>query len=119
VMTAIFLCRRKLLGEDGSVRWGVVKVKQPGLFSPKFGATCSHAFTQSPQKFAVEPGIHSLACLDRCFALPQLLYRWWHQSGIFWIPHRTSLSVRYPHSNRSPSPNLELHRMRSYKKQER
>jgi hypothetical protein len=25
----------------------------------------------------------------RCFALPQLLYRWWHHSGIFWIPLRT------------------------------
>jgi hypothetical protein len=25
-------------------------VKQPDLFSPKFGATSSHVFTQSPQK---------------------------------------------------------------------
>jgi hypothetical protein len=30
--------RQKLLGDDGSVRGGVVMVKQPGLFSPKFGA---------------------------------------------------------------------------------
>jgi hypothetical protein len=30
-----------------------------------------------------------VACWDRCFALPQLLYRWRHQSGIFWIPPRT------------------------------
>jgi hypothetical protein len=37
-------------------------------------------------KVAVEPVIHSLACWDRCFALPQLLCRWQHQSGIFWIP---------------------------------
>jgi hypothetical protein len=29
-----------------------------------------------------------LACWDRCFALPQLLYRWRHQSVIFWIPPR-------------------------------
>jgi hypothetical protein len=35
----------------------------------------SYVFTQSPQKVAVEPGIHSLACWERCFALPQLLYR--------------------------------------------
>jgi lipase chaperone LimK len=34
-----FLFRQKLLGEDGSVRLGVVMVKQPGLFSPKFEAT--------------------------------------------------------------------------------
>jgi hypothetical protein len=27
---------QKLLGEDGSVKRGVVMVKQPGLFSPKF-----------------------------------------------------------------------------------
>jgi hypothetical protein len=80
--------RQKLLREDGSVRRGVVMVKQPGLFSPKFGATPSHVFTQLPQNIAVEPGIHSLACWDRCFALPQQLYRWQHQSGIFWIPTR-------------------------------
>jgi hypothetical protein len=77
-----FVFRQKLLGEDGSVRRGVV------MFSPKFGATSWHVFTQSPQNVAVEPGIHSLAYWDRCFALPQLLYRWPHQSGIFWIPPR-------------------------------
>jgi hypothetical protein len=37
---------------------------------------------------AAESGIHSLACWDRCFALPQLLCRWRHQSAIFWIPSR-------------------------------
>jgi hypothetical protein len=31
-----FLFRKKLLGEEGSVRQGVVMVKLPGLFSPKF-----------------------------------------------------------------------------------
>jgi hypothetical protein len=61
-------------------------VKQPGLFSPEFGVTSSHVFTQSLQNVAVEPWIHSLACWDRCFVLPQLLYRWRHHSGIFWIP---------------------------------
>jgi hypothetical protein len=80
-----FVLHHKLLGEDGSVRWSVVTVMQPGLFSPKFGATYSHVFKRSPQNFAVEPGIHSLASWDRCFALPQLLYRRRHQSGIFWI----------------------------------
>jgi hypothetical protein len=80
---------QKLLGKDGSVRRGVVMVKQPGLFSPKFGATSSHVFTQSPQSVAVEPGIHSLAFWDWCFALPQLLYRWRNQCGIFWIQRRT------------------------------
>jgi hypothetical protein len=45
-----FIFRQKLLGEDGSVRQVVFMVKQPGLFSPKFGATSSHVFTQSPQK---------------------------------------------------------------------
>jgi hypothetical protein len=54
--------RQKMLGEDGNVRRGVVMVKQPGLFSPKFGATSSHVFTQSPKNFAVEPGVHNLAC---------------------------------------------------------
>jgi hypothetical protein len=80
--------RQKLLGEDGIVRRGVVIVKQPGLFSPKFGKISSHVFTQSPQNFAVEPGIHSLACWDRCFAIPYLLYRWRHMSEIFLITPR-------------------------------
>jgi hypothetical protein len=78
--------RQKLLGEDGIVRRDVVTVKKPGLFSPKFGATSSHVFTESPQNVAVEPGIHSLACWVRCFALPQLLYRW-HKSRIFFGYH--------------------------------
>jgi hypothetical protein len=86
-----FVFRQKLLGEDGSVRRGVLIVKQPGLFSPKFGATSSHAFTQSPLNVAVEPGIHSLACWEKFFVLPQLLYRWRHQSGIFWIPPRKGI----------------------------
>jgi hypothetical protein len=68
------------------VRRSVVMVKQPYLFSPKFGATFSQVFTQSPQNVALEPGIQSLASWNRCFALPQLLYRWWHHSGIFWMP---------------------------------
>jgi hypothetical protein len=44
-----FVFRQKLLDEYGSVRRGVVVVKQPGLFLPKLGGTSSHVFTQSPQ----------------------------------------------------------------------
>jgi hypothetical protein len=47
--------RQKLLGEDGGVRRGVVVVKQPCLFLPKFGATSSHVFLQSQKNVAVEP----------------------------------------------------------------
>jgi hypothetical protein len=52
-----FAFRQKLLDEDGCVRRGVVMMKQPGLFSPTFGATSSHVFTQSPQnsEFTVWP----------------------------------------------------------------
>jgi hypothetical protein len=82
------LFRQKVLGDNGSMRRGFVMANQPGLFSSKFGATSSHVFTQSPQNVVLKPGIHSLACWDRCFALPQLLYRWRHQFGIFWIPPR-------------------------------
>jgi len=62
-----FVFRQELVGEDESVRWGTVMVKQPGLFSPKLGAMSSHVFTQSPQNFAAEPRIHSLACWDKFF----------------------------------------------------
>jgi hypothetical protein len=37
--------------------------------------------------------IHGSPTIYRCFALPQLLYRWRHQSRIFWIPPRI-LTVR-------------------------
>jgi hypothetical protein len=84
-----FVFRQKLLGEDESGR----RVKQRGLFSPKFGATSSHVFTQSPQNVAVELEIHSLVWWDKFFVLPQLLYRWRHQSGIFWIFLRTILNA--------------------------
>jgi len=49
------------------VRRGVVMLKQPGLFPLKLRAMSSHFFTQSPQNFAVEPGIHSSACWDKFF----------------------------------------------------
>jgi hypothetical protein len=81
-----FVFRQKLLGEDGIVRRGVVLVKQPGLFSPNFGASSSHVYTQLPQNVAVKPGIHSSVCAEKILFLPQLLYRWRHQFGIFWIP---------------------------------
>jgi hypothetical protein len=91
-----FVFRQKLLGDDGSERRDIVMVKQSDLFSPKLGATSSHVLTQSPQNVAVETGIHSLACWDRCFALPQLLYRWLHQPGLFSIPLR---SFNHAHKN--------------------
>jgi hypothetical protein len=69
--------------EKGALSWWCSQV-----CSPKFGATSSHVFTQSPPNVAVEHGIHSLAYSERCFALPHLLYRWRHQSGIFCIPLR-------------------------------
>ena len=83
-----FVFRHELVGDDGSVRRGVVMVKQPGLFSPKLGTMSSQVFTQSLQNFAVEPGIHSLACWKKFFVHNPLLYKWRHQSGIFWIAPR-------------------------------
>jgi len=88
-----FNFHQKLLGEDGSVRWSVVMVKQPGLLLPKFGATSSHVFMHSPQNVAVEPGIHSLACWDKFFVHNSLdikesddhaLDIAFHLSGLFW-----------------------------------
>jgi len=57
-----FVFRQKLVGEDGSVRLGVVMAKQPGLFSSNLGVVSSHIFTESPQSFSVENGIHSSTC---------------------------------------------------------
>jgi hypothetical protein len=83
---------QKLLGEDGIVTRGVVMAKQPGLFWQKFGEKSSHDFTHSPLTVPLEAGIPYLAGWDRCFALPQLLYTWRHQSGIFWIKSRKCLT---------------------------
>jgi hypothetical protein len=44
-----FIFRQKMLGEDRSVKWGVVMVKQPGLFSPKFRATSSRSHHKTLQ----------------------------------------------------------------------
>jgi len=88
-----FVFCQKLLGEDGSVRWGIDTVKQPGLFSPKFGAKSSHVFMRSPQNLAVEPGIHILACWNKFFVHNPLdikesdyhaLDIAFHLSGLFW-----------------------------------
>ena len=68
-------------------------VKQPGLFLPKLGTMSLHFFTQSPQNFALEPGIHSLACWDKFFMHSPLdvkesddhaLEIAFHLSGLFW-----------------------------------
>ena len=75
------------------MRWGVVMVKQPGLFSPKFEATSSRVFTQLPQNFTVEPGIHSLACWDKFLVHNSFDVKEsddhafdiaFHLSGLFW-----------------------------------
>ena len=88
-----FVCSQKLLGEDDSVSRCVVMVKQPGMFSPKLGTISSHFVRQSPQNFAVEPGIHSLACWDKLFMHNPLdakesddhaLEIAFHLSGLFW-----------------------------------
>jgi len=88
-----FVFRQKLLGEDGNVRWGVVIVKQPHLFSLKFGAMSSHVFMQLLQNVAAEPRIHSLLCWDKFFVHNPLdvkesddhaLNIAFHLSGLFW-----------------------------------
>jgi hypothetical protein len=38
---------------------------------------------------------HGSPTIYRCFMLPQLLYRWRHQSGIFWIPPCIIYSTSY------------------------
>jgi hypothetical protein len=62
-----FLFQQKLLGEDRSLREGIIMVKRSGLFTPNFTVTSSHIFTKSLQNITVEPGIHSLACSDKFF----------------------------------------------------
>jgi len=88
-----FVFHQKLVGEEGSVRQGIVMVKQLGLFLPKFGATSSHVFTRSPQNISVEPEIHSLAFWDKFFVHNPLdvkesddhvLDIAFHLSGHFW-----------------------------------
>jgi len=87
-----FVFCQKLLGEDRSVRRGIM-LKQPFLFLPKYGATSSLIFMQSPQNIAVQPGIHSLVCWDKFFVHNPLdikesddhaLDIAFHLSGLFW-----------------------------------
>jgi hypothetical protein len=100
-----FVFHQQPLYEDGSVRREVVMVNKPGLVSPKFGATTTHVIMQSPQNVAVQPRIYSVTCWDRCFALPQLLYRCRHQSGIFYIPpHSVDLRSEWSYTFTFPHP---------------
>jgi len=52
----------------------------------------SHTWLQinACENCALPPSYMQLGTLTptiyRCFTLPQLLYRWWHQSQKFWIP---------------------------------
>jgi len=89
-----FVFRQKLVDEDRSARWGIVMVKQPGLFLPKLEAMSLHVFTQSLQNFTVEPRIHSLDCWDKFFVHNPLdvketddhaLEVAFHLSGLFWL----------------------------------
>jgi hypothetical protein len=65
-----FVFCHQVLGEDESEGRGVIMVKQPGLFSPKFGATSSHISTQSSQNVAVEftvwPAGSNSLCYHNC-----------------------------------------------------
>jgi hypothetical protein len=79
------LIRQKVLGEDGSVRRGRCYDEAARSVLAKVRGDVFARFHAVAAKVAVEPGIHSVAFWDRCFALPQLLYRWQRQSGIFWI----------------------------------
>ena len=63
-------------------------------FHQILGTMSSFFVTQSPQKFAVEPGIHSLACWDKFFMRNPLdvkesddhaLENAFHLSGLFWL----------------------------------
>jgi len=44
---------------------------------------------------------HGSPTIYRCFALPQLLYRWLHQSGKFWIPPRIKYKEQEKYDNSS------------------
>jgi hypothetical protein len=82
-----FVFGQKQLGEGESVRWAVVMVKQPGLFSPKIGAMSSHVFVRLPHNIPAEPGIHSLACWDKFFDVKEsddhALDIAFHLSGVY------------------------------------
>ena len=63
-----FVFRQKLVVEDGSVRRGIFHGEAARSVLAKVGGgMSSHVFTQSSQNFAVEPGVHSLACWDKFF----------------------------------------------------
>jgi hypothetical protein len=45
---------------------------------------------------------HGSPTIYQCFALPQLLYRWQHQSGKFWIPSHISELVEFSAGQKVP-----------------
>ena len=89
------------MGEDGSVRWGIVMVKQPSLFYgeaarsvlAKFWGDVFTHFHAITGKVTLEPGIHILACCDKFFVHSPFDVKEsddhagdiaFHLSGLFW-----------------------------------
>jgi len=61
-----FVFRQELVGEDGSVRRGVIMVKQPGVLD-KFGGDVFTLFHAVSAKLCSRTRIHSSACWGKFF----------------------------------------------------
>ena len=62
-----FVFRQKLLGEDGSVRWGCHGEAARYVLAKVWGNVFAHFHAVAPQNVTVEPRIHILACWDKFF----------------------------------------------------
>jgi hypothetical protein len=84
-----FLLRQKPLGEGVKCETGRCHGEAARYVLAKVRGDVFARFHAVAAKVVLEPVTDILACWDRCFAVPQLLYRWRHQYSIFWIPLRT------------------------------
>jgi hypothetical protein len=77
---------------DCSFLWSIVKIATGHVHGSK--QTRVKTVHVHPAKCNLARWLtrHSSPTIHRCFALPQLLYRWRHQSGKFWIAPCTAVS---------------------------
>ena len=68
--------------------WSIVKIATVHVHDSKQTRVKTTHFYPAMCNLAYWLARHASPAIYRCFALPQLLYRWRHQSRKFWIPPR-------------------------------
>jgi len=82
---------QNLMHNRCSFLWSIVKVATDHVYDSKQTGVKTAHIHPATCNLAHWLITHGSPNIYRCFTLPQLLYRWRHQSGKFWIPPRKAI----------------------------